>query len=133
MEAIRVALSFVAAINSQHIDKISEIITEDHVFVESDGSEVAGHDRMREGWRAYFDMVPDYRIDVEETFSRDNTVVLLGVATGTFVHEGRLDPENRWSVPAAWRVVVEGDKVSVWQLYVNNEPMIKILTRLGMA
>ena len=39
--------------------------------------------------------------------------------------------ENHWVVPAAWRVVVEGDKVAVWQVYVNPERMVEILNRLN--
>jgi hypothetical protein len=30
-------------------------------------------------------------------------------------------------------VVVDGDKVAVWQLYVNVEPMLDIMKRLGMV
>jgi hypothetical protein len=86
---------------------------------------------MRDAWAAYFKMVPDYRIEVSEALTRDNTVVLLGTATGTISHEDALDVENRWSVPAAWRVVVEGEGVAVWQLYVDLDPVRKILERLG--
>ena len=78
-------------------------------------------------------MVPDYRIDVQEVFSRGDVVVLLGAAEGTFAGKGALDPRNHWSVPAAWKVVVDGDRVAVWQLYVNPEPMRVILDRMGHA
>jgi ketosteroid isomerase-like protein len=126
-----VVFAFVEAINSRRVDRISELMTHDHVFIESDGEEVAGRERMRDAWAAYFKMVPDYRIQVTETLTRDNTVVLLGTATGTISHEGNLDLENRWSVPAAWRVVVEGEGVAVWQLYVDLDPVRQILERLG--
>ena len=42
-----------------------------------------------------------------DRFEDKGTVILLGRATGTFVQNGELRPDNRWSVPAAWRVVVE--------------------------
>jgi len=67
-----------------------------------------------------------------EEIARGETVVLLGTATGTFQHEGILVAENRWSVQAAWRAVVEGDRVAVWQLYVNVQPMLEIMKRLGI-
>ena len=41
-----------------------------------------------------------------------------------------LRPENHWSVPAAWRVVVESESVAVWQLYANQHPMHQILDRI---
>jgi hypothetical protein len=128
-----VALAFVEAINSTRAENLAGLMTRDHVFIDSDGTEVRGRERMRQGWAEYFAMVPDYRIEVAEKFARDDTVVLLGTATGTFHENGVLNPENRWAVPAAWRVVVDGDKVAVWQLYVNVEPMLEIMKRLGMV
>lgn len=132
MKPLKAALSFVEAINSQQINKISELMTFDHVFIDSDGTRISGRERMQAGWEKYFLLVPDYRINVEETFVKDKTVILLGIATGTFSYKGVLDQKNRWSVPAAWRVVIVDGRVSVWQLYVNIEPMLKIMKRLGI-
>lgn len=129
-ETLAVANSFVDAINARRLDRICELLAAGHVFVDADGSEIIGRDRVREAWVAYFDMVPDYRIDVEETFRRGETVVFLGTASGTFAREGSLDPRNHWSVPAAWRVVVEAERISLWQLYVDSEPLRRILDRI---
>jgi hypothetical protein len=38
---------------------------------------------MRAGWAAYFKMVPDYSIAIEESFCDGPVVLLLGVAEGT--------------------------------------------------
>jgi hypothetical protein len=78
-------------------------------------------------------MVPDFRIEVTDQFESEGLVVLLGRASGTFVQDGELKPENRWSVPAAWRVVVESDQVAVWQLYANQHPMAVIYDRIRAA
>ena len=129
----QIATAFVTAINSRAIDTMAELMTENHIFIDSDGTRVPGRERMREGWISYFEMVPDYCIEVHETFTRDQTVVLLGIATGTFADAGVLKLENSWSVPAAWRALVEDQKVAVWQVYVNPEPMRKILDRIGGA
>jgi hypothetical protein len=126
MSALHVVMSFLEAINRQRLDRIGELMTEGHAFIQADGVEVKGRDRMLEAWAAYFERVPDYRIDVGETFSRENTVVILGKASGTFADQGALDPRNHWSVPAAWRVV-EAGRVSLWQLYVESAPMTRIL------
>ncbi len=124
--------AFVEAVNSGSAENLAAWMTPDHVFVDSDGTGTNGREAMLDGWRAYFTLVPDYRIVVAERFSRGDTVVLLGTATGTIQHDGVLKPENRWSVPAAWRAVVKGEKVAVWQLYVNVEPMVEIMERLEM-
>jgi uncharacterized protein (TIGR02246 family) len=130
MTVADVALAFVEAVNSGDADRLSDLMTEHHVFVDADGSEHAGREEMREGWRGYFAMVPDFRIDVEDTFARGETALMSGHASGTFVQDGVLKRENHWMVPAAWRVVVEDDRVAIWQLYVDPTPMIEIVKRM---
>ncbi len=133
MTAEEVGLAFVAAINSGDANQLSAWMTEDHIFVDSDGSQHAGRESMRAGWGEYYAMVPDYQIEVSDLFSRDDTVVMVGHAEGTFSDSGILKPENHWRVPAAWRAVVAGKAVAVWQLYVNPEPMREILQRIQAA
>jgi len=131
---IDAALAFVRAINGGDPDVLAGQMAEEHRFMDSDGNEYGPRDEMRDGWVRYYAMVPDFRIEVRETLSRGNTVALFGVASGTFAAEGQdrstVDPQNAWSVPAAWRVVVDDDLVAVWQLYVNPEPMREIIERM---
>jgi len=131
MNVEEVAAAFAGAISSKDIERLSEMMTDDHVFIDSDGTEVKGRHKMRKGWREYFAMVPDFRITIKEILSRNDTVVLLGRSEGTFVQGGVLRPENHWSVPSAWRVVVRGEQVAVWQVYVNPEPLRGILERIN--
>jgi ketosteroid isomerase-like protein len=133
MRCETVVLAFVEAINTKQMDKLSALMSEDHRFIDSDGSETLGREQMSDAWRHYFEMVPDYRIEVREVLSRGDVVALLGVAEGTFAGPRGLDPKGRWSVPAAWRVVIENERVAVWQLYVNPEPMRAALDRTGHA
>ena len=133
MDPVETALAFVKAINSKSLNDMYELMTADHTFIDSNGAEVCGNDTMCAGWKDYFSLVPDFHIDVAETFVRDNTVMMNGTATGTFTRNGTLNPEYSWTVPAAWRVVVENERVAVWQLYVNPELMRLILDRLDKA
>jgi hypothetical protein len=133
MMSTEVAHAFVEAINSGDADRLSKWMTEDHTFVDSDGSEHSGREAMRLGWKEHLSMIPDFKIHVKDTFSRDNTVALLGIAEGTFIQDGVLKPENHWTVPAAWRVIVEKERVALWQLYVNPERMVAIFNRIEAA
>ncbi len=130
MTPLEVVGEFVAAINAGDAERLASLMTSDHVFVDADGSEHGDREKMGPGWREYFEIVPDFRIEVADRFSRRNIVVLTGAASGTFLQEGELRPENHWSVPAAWRVVVESESVAVWQLYANQHPMHQILDRI---
>jgi hypothetical protein len=129
----KVAVSFLDAINSHDVDRLCELMAEDHIFIDADGTRLCGRQKMKQAWVRYYTMVPDYRIRVDETYLAENRVVFLGTAEGTFSQGGILLPENHWSVPAAWKAVIDGSRVAVWQLYVNQEPMRKILDRMRDA
>lgn len=122
---------FVDAINAADVDAVYRLMAEDHLFIDSDGTEVRGRDTVREGWIGYFAMMPDYKINVQSAFSRKETVVLIGTATGTYSPDGSLRPGDRWQVPAAWRAVVKGAGIAVWQVFVNPEPIIRVMRKYG--
>ena len=130
MTALEVAEAFVTVINSRDVDRLAYLMTADHVFIDADGAEHAGRDRMQQAWREYFDLIPDFRIKVTDHFVTNQTVVFLGQADGMFVHGGELKPENHWTVPAAWRVIIDTELVAVWQLYANQHSMHEILKRI---
>jgi hypothetical protein len=129
---LEAAEAFVQAINSGDVDGLVQWMTPDHTFVDADGSSHAGREPLGVAWREYFNLVPDYRITLFERFASGVTVVLLGQAEGTFVHNGVLEPENHWRVPAAWRVVVRSGLVAVWQLFANQHPMREITKRIWL-
>jgi len=118
-----VAHAFVRAINERDVGKIEKLMADDHRFIDSLGAVMQGKTRMREGWAAYFRVVPDYAITIEETFSNGATVFMLGVAGGTYTSDGQLRPENSWKTPAAWRAQIKGNKVAEWRVYADNEPI----------
>lgn len=123
--------SFVKAINAADVRAICDLMTEDHLFIDSDSGEVRGREPMRRAWIAYFAMMPQYEIQVEETHSKGTVVVLIGTAAGTYSPDGRLRPENHWKVPAAWRAVVRDGKVAVWQVFTNPEPVARLIGSPG--
>jgi thioester reductase-like protein len=53
-----VAEQFVRAINAHNVERLAYLMTSDHRFIDSLGDVVEGRDAIREGWKAYFAMVP---------------------------------------------------------------------------
>ncbi len=134
MAAADIALEFVDRINRRDVDLLCELMTDDHRFIDSDGTLILSHrESMRGGWRGYYEMVPDYRIDIEETIDSGNVVVLLGIASGTFAVDGELVPENRWKTPAAWKAVVRDDRVAEWRIWADPEPIRAVMRRVGLS
>ena len=97
-----VAQQFVIAINAHDVEKLAALMTSDHRFIDSLGAAVEGRDAMREGWRFYFNMVPDYNLDISRSFvAQDGKVeaMLVGVASGSYWSNGLKRPNSAWSTP----------------------------------
>ena len=122
-----VAHAFLRAINRQNVDELVGLMSPGHRFVDSLGNITEGRDKMRTAWTAYFRMVPDYAVAIEETYPGEGAIVLLGVAQGTFTRDGALNPEDRWQTPVAVRALVEDGFVTEWRVYADNEPIRKLM------
>lgn len=48
------ALEFINRINAQDVDGIFRFLSDDHVLIDAQDSELEGKERMREGWAEYF-------------------------------------------------------------------------------
>jgi ketosteroid isomerase-like protein len=130
MTPTEVALAFVDAINAKDVERLAELMTASHKFIDGDGSEHGGKNRMKEGWKEHLELIPDLTLLISAHFEDNDTVVLLGWSSGTIVQDGELRPENSWRVPCAWRVRVDSEKVAVWQLYANQCALHEIYDRI---
>jgi len=117
---------FVATINAHDIDCLTALMTSDHRFIDSLGAVVTGRDAMREGWKFYFDMVPDYKLEIRRCFTPEHgatEVMLVGMASGSYQSNGIMQPNSSWSTPVALRAVVRNEQIAEWQVYADNEPI----------
>ena len=127
--AIATILKLEQLINSRNPEAVCSLLTPDSVFIDSLGNRMEGHERLLVAWQGYFKMVPDYSISHEEIFATGNTVAMFGTAQGTFSKGGELKKENFWKTPAAWRAVVKDEKVALWQVFADNEPIRAIMRK----
>jgi ketosteroid isomerase-like protein len=129
MSPTETVLQFMDRINQHDVDKLAESMTDDHVFTDSLGNSVRGREKMRAGWRGYFALCPDYWVSHEEIFANANLVAVFGSAGGTIAENGKLPPENKWRISAAWLAVVENSLVKEWRVYADNKPVYDILAK----
>lgn len=125
----QIAGAFVKAINAHDLDALAMQMTSDHIFIDSLGNQVAGPATMLESWRAYFTMFPDYAIDLDNVLTAGPNAMLHGRAHGTLHRDGAAVVDGAWTVPAAWRAVVTGGRISLWQVYTDNNPVHDLLGR----
>jgi limonene-1,2-epoxide hydrolase len=116
---IDVVKAFIAAINRRAPSAISNLMAEDHTFIDSAGGTQSGRENMTAGWEHYFRMFPDYRIKVHNMLQDKNLVAVFGTASGTYNGKRGLVPENRIKMPAAWKAIVENGKIKLWQVYAD--------------
>lgn len=129
MSPTETVLQFMDRINQHDVDKLAELMTEDHVFIDSLGNSVRGREKTRAGWRGYFAFCPDYQVSHEEVFENGNIVAVFGSAGGTIAANGKPPPENKWRTSAAWMAVVEKGLVKEWRVYADNKPVYDIMGR----
>lgn len=116
---INVVKAFIAAINRRNLIEISDLITEDHTFVDSTGRIVSRRKNMTAGWEGYFRMFPDYEIRVENILGDQNRVEVFGSAVGTYNGKRGFIAGNRIEMPAAWKAIVANGKIKRWQVYAD--------------
>jgi len=119
---VETVLEFMERINQRDTDQLAELMTEDHVFVDSLGNQIRGREKMRGGWRGYFSMCPDYWVSHEQILQNGSTVAVFGAAGGTI-------KGTPWRTPAGWMAVVEKGLVKEWRVYADNKPVYEILAK----
>lgn len=127
------AQAFVRAINRRDLDRLAELMTPAHSFIDSLGNVFEGRDRMRDGWAAYFGMVPDYSVAIEEYYPSDPVVILIGVASGTWTPDGKLGGENRRQTPIAIRARIDDGLIAEWRIYAANDPVRKLMAQVRVC
>src|SRR5438105_14690107 len=89
---------FVARINAHDPSGIIALCTTDHVFIDSLGSKLSGHEQLEQGWSGYFSVFPDYCIEAQSALSRGTLLLACGIASATHA------PSQTTSrMPSAWR------------------------------
>ncbi len=119
---------FVSAINEHNIDKICSLMTADHKFIDSQGNEAIGKEKMQAGWIGYFQLFPDYKIEITDIFLVGDMVAAFGFASATF--QGQSDSKgNYWNLPASWKAVIKNGRIYLWQVYADSKIPFDIISK----
>lgn len=117
--------SFIQQINLQSVEGICSLMTDNHIFIDNIGNEHKGKEKMREGWKSYFDMFPDYKIEITEMMHIENSFLLCGFAQGTF--QNSKEKEAYFKIPAAWKAIIEGEKIKLWQVFADTKAQFDVM------
>jgi hypothetical protein len=124
-----IVMTFIKAINDHDVDKIFDLMSDDHVFIDGSGNIQIGKNGMKEGWHNYYQMFPDYFIEICDLFEQKSTFGLFGYAGGTYKNSKVLSSSNFWKTTAAWKAVVENKKIRHWQVYCDYTRLMEIISK----
>ncbi|HDZ17599.1 hypothetical protein LCGC14_1197670 [marine sediment metagenome] len=113
------ALQFNEYINNQDINGLTNLMTEDHIFIDREGN-FFNRD-MINGWKRFFNDWPTYKNVFTRVESRENLVILIGYALWS-----KDSKEEDYSI---WTATIENDLVAKWQIFEDiedNRKKIKI-------
>jgi hypothetical protein len=123
----QIILDFIDAINCANVNRICDLMTIDHIFIDSQDNRTIGRDAMRQAWIGYFRLFPDYKIETNEIFEKDTMSCILGYASGTYMNLTNENNSNHWRIPAAWTAIVEDNRIKQWQVYADNIVVMDII------
>jgi len=126
MQTKRLVLAYVDAINAHDVDRIVDLSASDHRFVDAYG-ETTPAEKLRAAWSGYFKFMPTYGIQLEDVICDGDLAAVFGFAHGSLPSSGAGD--RSWRRPAAWRARVKGDKVQLWQVYVDTKIVFDLMSQ----
>jgi ketosteroid isomerase-like protein len=103
------AVAFNEAINRRDIEALRRLMTDGHVFIDSDSNVLAGKARVLKAWEGFFDVFPDYRNEWSKVIPSDGALIAIG--------RSLCSTEPALNGPAIWAVRTADDKVSEWRVY----------------
>lgn len=124
---IEVVKAFIDAINSQDIASLGKLMTEDPTFIDGSGGITTGRSTILSGWPQYYEMFPDYVVNIESIHQDGFIVSVFGSTSGTYNGKEGMKAENKVGGPAAWKATVADGKVKIWQLYADYTETWKVI------
>ncbi|MFX0150601.1 MAG: YybH family protein, partial [Candidatus Hodarchaeota archaeon] len=106
------ALQFNEYINNQDIEGLTNLMTEDHTFIDRKGEIDKGKESMKKGWINFFNQFPDYKNFFTRVESRDNLVILLGYAKWT------TESKRDYTI---WTARIKTNLVAEWRIHYDTE------------
>lgn len=124
-----IVLTFVKAINDHDVNKIFDLMSDDHVFIDGYGNKQEGRNGMKESWQNYYLMFPDYGVEITDSIESDSVIGLFGYASGTYKISNEKTNINFWKTTAAWKAIVENQKIKLWQVYCDYTRLMEIIKK----
>jgi ketosteroid isomerase-like protein len=103
------AVAFNAAITAADPAALAGMMTDDHVFTDTEGSQATGKQACTAAWEGFFRAFPGYRNTFDEVWEDGATATMRGHST--------CPGHPELTGPAPWRAAARGDELTAWQVH----------------
>lgn len=103
------------------------MLTEGTYFQDSQNRILQGKDRVSQGWEKYWELFPDYHIEIEHVFAEKDKFAVFAITTATYKNRQTEVNENQWKVPIAWQVQIQQGKITSWKMYGDTKIIYEII------
>jgi ketosteroid isomerase-like protein len=100
-------LRFNDCINSRDLAGLVDLLSDDHLFIDSVGREVRGIGAVKKAWEGFFSAFPDYRNEFSSLSSEGQDVVIVGHSTCS---------HPALHGPGIWTALVREGRVAEWRI-----------------
>ena len=116
-DPISIVQAFNNCINKQDIFGLSDLMAENHTFIDREGTSHGPKSHMVEVWKGFFEMFPSYRNTFNKIEAFDNNVSVLGFAYWS---------EKELYDPVIWTAIIKDNLISEWRVYEDSPENRKI-------
>ena len=120
-EARAAVEAFNTCITEHDLDRLGELMTDDHTLVDSGGRSWHGRDDCLAAWAEFFTTFSDYRNIFEVLTVRDDVVIVTGHSVSS---------EPALGGPALWTVRIHEGHVVEWRVHDDTDA---VRSELGIA
>ena len=103
-----VALRFNDAITRRDLDGLTELMTPDHTFTDTEGGTITGRAACRDAWAGFLAAFPDYRNVFTTVIATAERVALAGYSVCS---------EPALEGPALWAASVHRGRLASWTVH----------------
>lgn len=106
-----IAALFNQCINGRNVEALTQLMTDDATFIDTEGSAVSGRQACRAAWQGFFEAFPDYSNVFAAVTVADTLVTIVGHS---------LCSEPALAGPALWTATIRDNKVARWCVYTDT-------------
>lgn len=124
---MRYVTHFIDILNHHQVDSLAAILHQDAEFVDTQNRYLTGNKRIAQGWGKYWEIFPDYHLEVENIWIQSDSIAIFAMAKATYKNKQSESNENQWEIPIALQLYFTNGKMMHWKMYGDTKIIYEII------